>query len=86
MGEQPFRLSAKPALHGPKGEGARPPPGPFDAMATYALLFLFLCAAGRAWISLRDRAIDDDLVLSLAVAGAAGLRLASKWLQRLRGR
>jgi hypothetical protein len=53
-------------------------------MVLCTLAFVLVCAAGRAWISWRQRAIDDDVVLALGAGGAAGWGLVAAWVKRKR--
>jgi hypothetical protein len=83
MGKEPYRLSAERNRERPDERLARDA-SRLDPMVLYTLAFVLVCAAGRAWISWRQRAIDDDVVLALGAGGAAGWGLVAAWVKRKR--
>jgi hypothetical protein len=83
MGKEPYRLSAERKRERPDQRPARDA-ARLDPMLLCTLAFVLVCATGRAWISLRQQAIDDDLVLALGAGGAAGWGLVAAWVKRKR--
>jgi hypothetical protein len=80
MGKEQYRLGAERV----RGERPARDAARLEPMVLCTSAFVLVCAAGRSWISVRQQAIDDDLVLALGASGAAGWGFVAAWVKRKR--